>query len=298
MTIRITSAILCASLISFSALTAVPGQQPKSLHLALAKSFAVDKADTIINIAADDFKKVLKETTGFDGDLTTKLSAFEIADKLDKKQIDLGIFYAHEFAWVQAKHADLQPLIVAVNKQHEQRVSLIVHKNSAAKSIADLRGKKLDLPKGANELCRLFVAKLCMDSDKKAPAEFFGAIEKSPSPVEALDGVAREKAQAVVVDANWLAFYKENKGPTFKNQLRILQASEPFPPVVVVCKKGALDQKTLDQFTSGLLKADKTADGRDLMKEWNINAFERVPNNYAASLAELLKRYPPPESKR
>src|SRR5204862_4324723 len=79
-------------------------QQPKSIHIAMAHSFVVGKSEAVVNIAKDDFKNVLKVTTGFDGDLTTALNAFEVADKLDKKQIDFGIFHGHEFAWVQSKH--------------------------------------------------------------------------------------------------------------------------------------------------------------------------------------------------
>src|SRR5207253_276700 len=101
--------------------------------------------------------------------------AFEIAAKLDKQQLDFGILYAHEFAWVQKKHPNLQALLIAVNTKHVGRAYLIVHKNSGAKSFADLRGKKLDQPMGAGEPCRLFVAKLCGD---KTPGEFFGSIAK------------------------------------------------------------------------------------------------------------------------
>ena len=83
--------------------------QSKSLHIAMANSFVTGRSQTVIDIATDDFKVVLRATTGFEGDLSAKLDAFEIADKLDKKQLDFGIFHAHEFAWIQQKHQDLQP---------------------------------------------------------------------------------------------------------------------------------------------------------------------------------------------
>jgi ABC-type phosphate/phosphonate transport system substrate-binding protein len=261
----------------------------------MVHSFVVGKSEAIVNIARDDFQNVLKITTGFDGDLTTKLNAFEIADKLDKKQIDFGIFHAHEFAWVRTKHADLAPLIVAVNKKHAQQVHLIVHKNSPIKSFADLRGKKLDLPTGTGELVRAYVGKLCKESDQKNPAEFFSAIEKSSGQVAALDNVAREKADATAITSVWLEFYKENKGPAYNSFLRVLSESEEFPPSVIVHKKGALDQKTIDQFTNGLLKANTTEVGRDMMKDWTIDTFEPPPQDYAKRLAEILKSYPAPK---
>ena len=68
--------------------------------------------------------------------------------------------------------------------------------------------------------------------------------------------------------------------------------SEEFPPSVIVFKTGAVDPVTLKQFRDGMLKADTTELGRDMMKEWNIKAFEPTPKDYAKSLAEVLKAYP------
>jgi ABC-type phosphate/phosphonate transport system substrate-binding protein len=273
-------------------------QPAKSLHIAMAKSFFADRGDTIKGIAADDFKSLLKATTGFDGELTTKLDPAQIADQLEKKQIDFGIFHAHELAWVQKNHPDLVPLLVAVNKKNAEQAHLIVQKNDPAKTFADLSGKKLDMPNGISELARIFVAKECQDAAKKKPADFFGSIGKSNGAVAAMDNVARGKAQATVVTGEWLEFYKEVKGPTFTNKLRVLEKSEVFPPSVIVYKRGALDQKTIDQFKSGLLKADRTELGSEMMKEWNIDVFQTPPNDYATRVTQLLKNYPAPDSKK
>src|SRR5471030_8242 len=123
----------------------------------------------------------------------------------------------------------------------------MVHKNSPLKTLADLRGKKIDMPTGTKEHCRLFLQRACKED--KGIAAFFGAIEKSASPKEALDNVARGKVQATVIDTASLEFQKEVRGPFIEQNLRVLQRSEVFPPAVVVYKPGALDQKTVDQFT-------------------------------------------------
>lgn len=270
--------------------------QTKPMQIGMAKTFFNDRSKTVIAITADDFKAVLKKTTGLNGELISTYEAFEVAQKLNAKQLDFGIFHAHEFAGAQKKYPDLQPLMIAANNEHAERAYLIVHKNNPAKSIADLRGKKLDIPAGAKETCRLFVEKHCIDKTQKASAAFFGALEKSATQTKALDGVWREKVQATVVDTIGLEFYKEIKGPAFANNLRVLQQSEVFPPAVVAYKPGALDEATLNQFRTGLLKAHTTDLGRDMMKEWNIEAFEPIPQDYAKSLAEVLKAYPAPVS--
>ena len=116
--------------------------------------------------------------------------------------------------------------------------------------------------------------------------------------MSALDEVARGKAQATIVDTGSLEFYKEVKAAVFAKNLRILQQSDVFPPAVIVIKKGAIDEATVKRFRDGLLKAHTNPAGRDLMKSWNMDAFELIPADYAASLEAVLKKYPSPGSDR
>lgn len=289
--------LLALATLGLAALANICRAQDASVHFALAHSFTAGKADTLLKIASDDFKQVLKTTTGLEGDLTTKLNAFEIADKLEAKQIDFGILHAHEFAWLTKKNANLEPVLVASTGKKGEQVFVIVNKKNTAKSVGDLGGKKLDLPSGTSELCRVFLGRRTQESAKKTPSEFFSGVEKSPAQVAALDNVAREKSDATLVTTMWLEFYKDVKGPTFNNQLRILDQSEPFPPAVIVMKKGAVAPKTLEQFRNGLLKAHATELGREMMKDWNIESFVSVPGDYDTRLTEMLKNYPPPEGK-
>lgn len=291
---RSAAAITVGFLGLFSFAGASAFAQSKSIQIGMAKSFLEEKPKGHVDIATKDFKDVLKQSSGLEGVVNAKLTAAEIADRLDKKELDIGILYAHELAWVRKKHPDLQPILVAVHKRLVDRTYLIVHQKSGAKSIADLKGKKLDLPMGVGATSRLFLDKLCLQSAKKGPADFFASIKKSASQVDALDEVARGKADATVVDTFALEFYKEVKGPVFEKHLQVLQESEAFPPAVIVSKKGALDEATLKQFRDGLGKAHTIALGRDLMKSWNMDAFEAIPKDYDKKLADILNAYPPP----
>ena len=133
--------------------------QAEPLRIAIAKSFLTDQPKGVAEIATDDFKSVMKKATGLDGNITSKLTTFEIADKLSAKQLDFGIFHAHEFAWAQKQYPELKPLMIAADKQPVEQVFLIVHKKDGIKSFADLRGKKIDVPLGTKEHCRLFLHK-------------------------------------------------------------------------------------------------------------------------------------------
>ena len=266
--------------------------QDKPIQIGMAKTFVAERPKSFVDIAAGEFKEVMKKTTGLDGELISKFDAFEVAAKLDSKQFDLAIFHAHEFAWVQKKHPDLQPLLIAPGKHHIERAYVIVHVNNPAKTLADLRGKKLDMPVGAADHCRVFLAKICAETDAKEPAAFFSAINKSATPSDALDEVTRGNAQATVIDMNGLDFYKDVKGPVFAKNLRVLLESQTFPPAVIAYKQGALSEPVLKQFRDGLLKAPTIPLGRAMMKTWNIDAFEPIPKDYSKSLAEVLKAYP------
>jgi ABC-type phosphate/phosphonate transport system substrate-binding protein len=285
--------LLAASLLGGPTIPRAAIAQQVQIQIGLAKTFLSEQPKGIAEIAADDFKGVVKKTTGLDGAISSKLGAFEIAEKLDGKQLDFGIFHAHEFAWVQKKYPRLVPLLIATDKYRVEKAYVIVHKNSSAKTFADLRGKKLDLPVGTKEHCRVFLDQICTDKDTKGPATFFGAIEKSATKKDALDNVAREKVDATVIDRNGLEFYKEIRGPVFEKNLRILAESADFPPAVVAYKPGTLEQKTVDQFRDGLLKAHTVPEGRDMMKSWHIQEFQPIPKDYAKSLADVMKAYPP-----
>jgi ABC-type phosphate/phosphonate transport system substrate-binding protein len=271
--------------------------QSRPIQIGMSHTFLVDKPKSYVDIATNDFKEVLKKTADLDGVIDARDSAFEIADKLGKKQLEFGILYAHEFAWVQKKHPELQPLLIANHKRLTDRAYIVVHQKGKAKSSADLRGSILDLPMGASETSRLFIEKVCRETAKERPAEFFSSIKKSSSPSDALDEVARGKAYAAVVDTFALEFYKEVKGPVFAKNLRVLQESESFPPAVIIYRKDGVAEATRKQFVDGLRKADTIALGRDLMKAWNMDEFEPIPKDFDKRLAAVLKAYPAPSGK-
>ncbi|MBI2806553.1 MAG: PhnD/SsuA/transferrin family substrate-binding protein [Planctomycetes bacterium] len=271
-------------------------QNPPPIRIGMTSAFFVDQTQGVVKIATNDFKEVLKQTTGLRGELTSKDDVFAVVQKLQNKALDFGIVHAHEFAWVRKKHPDLHPLLIAANKRHEERVYLIVRKSLGAKSIDDLRGKKLDVPRGANEPCRVFLTKICAAAAQKPPVGFFGSIVKSESLIDGLDQTARGKTDATVVDTATLEFYKEVKSAVFAKNLVVLRESEVFPPAVILYRAGGVDSKILARFRNGLLKAHETEMGRDMMKEWNIDAFAPIPKDFDDRLTAILKAYPSPKN--
>jgi ABC-type phosphate/phosphonate transport system substrate-binding protein len=290
-------AVVCTAL---AIALAMPGastaqqKDPSPLKLGMAKSFFNDLHELVIQIATEPFTPLMKKTTGLDGVLSYKEDAFGTAAQLDNNELQFGVFHGHEFAWVQKQYPSLKPLMVVVNKQHDVRAYVIVHKNSSFKTIADLRGKKIEIAEGLKEHCRIFMVRRCTNNAQPELKDYFGSISKSKTTLGAMDQVARGKTDVTVVDTISLAFYKDIKKAVFDNNLRVLEESEAFPAAVIAYKHGALSDATLKQFCAGLSTAHKNAEGKDMMQMWGIEGFESVPASYMNSLADVIKLYPSP----
>jgi ABC-type phosphate/phosphonate transport system substrate-binding protein len=272
-----------------------PPADAATIKLGMAKSFFNDLHPAIIKIATAPFSPLMKATTGLDGALSYDEDAFGTAAQLDANQLQFGVFHGHEFAWVQKKYPSLKPLMVVVNKQHDVRAYVIVHKDNPIKNMAGLRGKTFDVSEGLKEHCRIFMVRKCGDNAQNELKNYFGTTTKSKTTMGSMDQVARGKADVTVVDTISLAFYKDIKLAVFNNNLRVLEESEAFPAAVIAYKDGALKDATLKQFCDGLSTANKNADGKDMMQMWGIEGFEPVPATYTKSLADVLKLYPSPE---
>jgi ABC-type phosphate/phosphonate transport system substrate-binding protein len=286
------SASVAALLLAAPINPACAGDRAKPIQIGISNTFFQGLPKAYVKIAADDFKGLFA-MNGLNGEFTAGPGPMDIAEKLHAKKLDFGILHAHELAWALQKYPDLRPLLITVNKQYDAQAFLIVHKNSSVKTMADLRGKNLDMPFGTKEYCRLFLEKDCTD---KGSAAFFGTIEQSASRFEALDRVARDKVQATIVDTEGLESYKEIKGPVFAKNLKVLLQSEVFPPSVIVYEQGAVDKNVLRKFQDALLKAHKFKQGRETMKRYHIDAFEAIPKEYSKRLDDIQKRYPTPIS--
>lgn len=290
-------ALFAAALGFTASLPTVSTAQPKAdapIKIGMVKTFFTDLPDGLIKLVTDPFPALMKNVAGLDGELSFKDDAFGTADKLDAGKLDLGVFHGHELAWLQQKYPKMKPLMVVANNKHDVRAIVVVSMNSPAGKLADLRGKTIAVHAQSKEHCRVFLGKECSDNAQGNWHSFFKKVEKSDTPTDALNDVARGKVDAAVVDTIGLDFYKDIKGPAFNKHLRILAQSEAFPSAVIVYKDGAIPPATLKKFCDGLLTATKNPDAAPLLKLWNIDGFELPPANYAQHLADCLKAYPAP----
>lgn len=262
---------------------------PEMLRIGIVESVAEDKSPRYREIFAPELNKLVKEFTGFRSVALQGLDAFTAAKQLEDEKWHLGVFTAVEFAWVQKKYPNLEPLMLAITEEKALQATLVVRTGSDIKSFADLKGKDVAILESRLP-CRLFADKGVPQQPRNTFARFF----QYPNGEDALDAVLRGKVKAAIVDTPSLRQFQDLYPGRFK-LLTILARSPSFPPPVIVYRRGALSAGVLKKFQNGMLKANQSVKGREALATFHILRFGEVPKDFANTLAKIAKTYPPPE---
>jgi ABC-type phosphate/phosphonate transport system substrate-binding protein len=263
-----------------------------AVRIGLISSLFCDMPEPIVMALMQPFGALMEEQTGVCGELVPCGDANNLGQQLSDDKIQLGVFHGIEFGWARQKHPELRPLVIAVNEQRCLRAHLVVRADSKVSCLGDLQGKALALPNQTRDHCRMFLQRRCQEW-KKNPADFFSKITNPANVEDALDDVVDGVVQVCVVDSISFDCYKRRKPGRF-TKLKIAQSSEAFPAAVVVFRPGILDEATLKRFRDGMINANRTVVGRQMMTLWKLTGFEEVPADYDQTLTEIVKAYPAP----
>jgi ABC-type phosphate/phosphonate transport system substrate-binding protein len=240
------------------------------------------------------FKALLEAQTGCKGQMVLAKDGEELLKKLQAEQVEFGVFNGFEFAWARQKDAKLKPLVIAINQYSHLKAFVVVHKDSSVTCLADLRGKSVALPRFSRAHCHLFLERRCQDCGG-APKDFFAELTKPQDAEAALDQVADGTIQAAIVDKQALDNYEKMK-PGWFSEVKIAQESEPFPATVVSYVDGGIEEATLRRFREGLIKANQTRTGKQVLGMCRITAFKDIPADFEQTLQNIAKVYPPPDA--
>ena len=268
------------------------GLPKKAMKIGMVDSLFTDVSPVMVKMGSVMFATLMKTSTGMDGEMVTGGQALTVGKHLSEGKLDLAVFQGVEFAWAQQRYPDLRPLMIAVTKYRHSQACIVVAKDGPISSFARLQGKPFVMPLCSPEHCRLFLQQCCTESGCGTPHKAFTQIVKS-NVEDALDDICTGKFAATVVDKVALENYEQLKPGCFA-RLRILKTSAQFPCGVIAYREGAISKDKLSKFTTGLLKADKTDLGQEMMKGFKISSFQAVPDNYAQMLSDIMKIYPPP----
>jgi len=280
------------------ALLAVPfavvsGQQGKVDVLRVGTSGSLSAGDSRREKAAlESLRSFIKDETGLDDEIIREKDWRELADKMAKGRLHLGVFQGYEFAWAQDGQAGLKPLAIAVNVYRSPVAYVITRRDNPAKDVAGLQGQSLSIPATGQGFLRLCVRRQCEDKGKKLDA-FFSKATAPDNAEDALDDVVDGVTAATVVDRAALEAYKQRKPGRF-GQLKPVTKSDPFPPPVIAYYDNVVDESTRDRFLKGLLGAADKERGQTMLTMFRLTGFERVPDDFDKVLDQTRKAYPPP----
>jgi ABC-type phosphate/phosphonate transport system substrate-binding protein len=274
-----------------------PAETPATpVRIGMVSTLFKDQPAPLVLAMMRPFSTIMKAQTGVPGELMVGGDPYQLAKRLADNDVQIGVFHGFEFGWVKKKYPTLEPLMVAVNKYQTLRCNLVVNCDNAAEDFADLEGEVLALPKGTREHVRMFIKRHCATCGCDA-ATLFGKTVVPATLEDALDDVVDGEAAATIVDEIVLDNFRRRK-PVRADRLKVICQSEDFPAGAIVYQPGVLDKATLQRFRDGMLNADKTTMGKQMLMMWQLSGFEDVPENYEKTLDNIIKAYPPPTPER
>jgi ABC-type phosphate/phosphonate transport system substrate-binding protein len=269
----------------------VRAADPAPLKIGMPESMFSGLPPAVVQIGAQPFKEMFEKQTGLKGEVAITKDYADATAQLRCDKLDVAVFHGFEYAWVR-QHPELVPLLVAVPGNKIQ-ACLVVNVKSKAASPEDLKGACVVVPAATKAHCTLYLDRL----REKLPAGCCGLAKTDNKSIEdALDGVATEACEAVLIDVGTLEGYKRNK-PGVGDQIKVLDRSPQFPAAVIVYRKDAFNAKTEKSVREGLIKSVTTPQGQMLKGLWKLRGFAEVDKAYQTDLDECLKAYPTPKQK-
>jgi len=271
------------------------GEEPKevTVRIGLTDSLFRNNPEARLEKTARPFQSLLEAQSGLKGEVVSNIKPDDLAQQLTDGKVQIAIFQGFEFAWARQKDANLKPLMLAVNQQQHQRALILVRNDSAAASLADLKGKTIAVPRRGRENCQLFLDRRCKAIGKE-PKDFFAKILTPNAAEEAVDAVVNGQVDAALTDTCFLDWYEKHKAARFA-RLKVVEKSEVFPATVVAYRAGAIDDATLRRLREGMVSAKDNPRGVELMTLCQMTSFDPVPDDYDKLLTEIAKAYPAPE---
>jgi len=281
------------SICFFSAFSAFSAVTSEPLHIGTSGNLALDASNGKEDVAIDNMRSFIKDETGFANDIHRQKDWHELAEKLQNKELQLGVFQRYEFAWARAKYPKLEPLAIAANGYPYRYAIILTRQDDKATDFKGLQGQALALPNVRQEHLRLYIDHMSQKQGKQ-PEAFFARVTSPESIEDAMDDVVDGIVQAAVVDRVGLEAYKRRKPGRF-TRLKVVAQSQALPAPLVAYYDQTLDKATLDRFRDGLLNASQREMGQRLLNLFKLTGFEAMPHDFDQVLAQTQKDYPAPK---
>ena len=218
--------------------------------------------------------------------ICTTLAEFKRASA--QKKIDLVVLLPAEYLQLREKES-LAPLFISVkDKNLYDQFVLVVRKDSGARSLADLKGKKL-LQKAelSADGRSLWLDTLLMRQGVRNPKRFFVNAREETKASASIFAVFFKKADCCVVTRRSLRVMAE-LNPQLSRELLVLEESPPWPISIVAVRKGlALQHRNTIQEVLGTL--DKSTQGKQLLTLFRMDRLVPFRPEYLSQMEKLFR---------
>lgn len=290
--LRIVPAIVLSSLVVIA--SAEPAERKnETVQIRISRTLFGGVPDNLALTVMQPFGGLIQAQTGLGGELSVSENPFDMAQRLARDQVQIGVFDGIEFAWVRETQPQLKPLAISVNHQKVLKACVVVRARPGT-DLNGLKGKIVAIPACTRQHCRLFLDRLCKAHAHTGAEGFFSKVVRPATAEEMLDDLVDGQVDVAVLDNIALECFKRSK-PGRYQQLQVFKQSEDFPASVVVYRQDRFDSNTLEKFKEGLVTAHQSAVGKHLLTMWKLTAFEPVPRDYEKTLASIAQAYPPPQ---
>lgn len=266
------------------------GADGDALKIGMLKGMFRDTPPAAVMATSGPFRAVIQKEAGVRGEVELVADHQTLVAKLKDGTCQIGVFHGFEYAWAAKQDANLVPIVTTLPHGKVCQACLVAHKDAGSDVPKDLKGKCVVVPKGMRAHCHLYLERLRLTLPDGCcqPADH-GPLNQE----QALDEVVQQNQEAAVVDVTALNSYKVTKPGAFAN-LKVVALSEELPPAVVASYKGQLPAETVTAVRGGLLKFNKTPEGRTLMLLWNLQGFGDIPDDFDATLEKSRAAFPAP----
>lgn len=164
---------------------------------------------------------------------------------------------------------------------------IIAPKDSSAKNIGDLKGKKFAFTDPKSNTGKLVPEFMVAKRFNKTPEEFFSEVIYTKSHDKSIEAVAKKLADGASIDS-LIYDYAAKKNPVFTSMTRIVEKSPPYgiPPVVVTKN---VDPKLREQIKNAFLNMHNDPKGKAILDSIMVDKFIIPKDSDYNSVREMIK---------
>jgi ABC-type phosphate/phosphonate transport system substrate-binding protein len=207
-----------------------------------------------------------------------------------EKRVDLAAVISEEYVRLRNR-VPIEPVFVTANERGPyHQIVLLVRRDSGARSLADLRNRRLTLSKDQSRTIHLaWLETLLMKEGFRRAEDFFSTVKEVRKPSQAILPVFFQQADACLTTRQAFDVVKE-LNPQVDNDLVVVAESQDIAGGVLVFRSD-YDPRARGTMTEVLGTLDADPQGSQLLRLFRMSRLIPWKPEYVASVEALLKEH-------